>query len=213
MASAFFTGKGRFLVLFSLCTPHLPLSKRTLGPRLGVRKCVFQSLLWKFWPRDHGQILLLSDISFYSHKMRRTAEVADVLALHFSGFRMLWTRMTNLCFSTPLSSTLVCVDSDASLGCARHWKGGKFFFFFLYVLYTRRPWCDGLRGLATPHTQYYSTFCLKGRKKWIYWLATLTRACVSGLLLCGMIRLQWQGQVKLEQQKTSLTFTWTQGHS
>lgn len=130
MASAFFTGKGRFLVLFSLCTPHLPLSKRTLGPRLGVRKCVFQSLLWKFWPRDHGQILLLSDISFYSHKMRRTAEVADVLALHFSGFRMLWTRMTNLCFLTPLSSTLVCVDSDASLGCARHWKGGKFFFFF-----------------------------------------------------------------------------------
>lgn len=210
MASAFFTGKGRFLVLFSLCTPHLPLSKRTLGPRLGVRKRVFQSLLWKFWPRDHGQILPLSDISFYGHKMRRTAEVADVLALHFSGFRILWTRMINLCFSTPLSSTLVCGTAMLLLDVQGTEKEESFFFF---VLYTRWPWCDGLRGLVTPHSQYYSTFCLKGRKKWIYWLATLTRACVSGLLLCGMIRLQWQGQVKLEQQKTSLTFTWTQGHS
>ena len=129
MASAFFTGKGRFLVLFSLCTPHLPLSKRALGPRLGVRKRVFQSLLWKFWPRDHGQILPLSDISFYSHKMRRTAEVADVLALHFSGFRILWTRMINLCFSTPLSSTLVCGTACFSWMC-KALKRRKVFFFF-----------------------------------------------------------------------------------
>lgn len=144
MASAFFTGKGRFLVLFSLCTPHLPLSKRTLGPRLGVRKRVFQSLLWKFWPRDHGQILPLSDISFYSHKMRRTAEVADVLALHFSGFRILWTRMINLCFSTPLSSTLVCGTACFSWMC-KALKRRKVFFFFVCAVYqtTLMWWTTG----------------------------------------------------------------------
>lgn len=211
MASVFFTGKGRFLVLFSLCTPpHLPRSKWTLGPRLGVRKCVPVLAL-----KSAGHMIMDRSsrclTCFCIHKMRRTAEVADVLALHFSGFRILWTRMINLGLSTPLSSTLVCGTEMLPLDVQGTEKEESFFFF--NVLYTRRPWCDGLRSLVTLRTQYYSTLCLKGRKEWIYWLATLTRACVSGLLLCGMIRLQWQGQVKLEQQKTSLTFTWTQGHS
>lgn len=56
----------------------------------------------------------------------------------------------------------------------------------------------------TLHTQCYSTLRLKRRMEWIYWLGTLTQTCVSGLLLCGMIRLQCQGQVETRTTKDLL---------
>ena len=128
MASVFFTGKGRFLVLFSLCTPpHLPRSKWTLGPRLGVRKCVPVLAL-----KSAGHMIMDRSsrclTCFCIHKMRRTAEVADVLALHFSGFRILWTRMINLGLSTPLSSTLVCGTEMLPLDVQGTEKEESFFF-------------------------------------------------------------------------------------
>ena len=207
-------GKRDFLFSSLFANPPSSPFKVNTGPRTWSQETCVPVLALK----SAGHVIMdrssRSLTCFCIHKMRGTAEVADVLALHFSGFRILWTRMINLGLSTPLSSTLVCGTAMLLLDVQGTEKEESFFFFFFFnVLYTRRPWCDGLRGLVTLCTQYYSTLCLKGRKEWIYWLATLTRACVSGLLLCGMIRLQWQGQVKLEQQKTSLTFTWTQGHS
>ena len=160
MASVFFIGKERFLVLFSLCTPHLPLSKQTPGPRLGVRKRVFQSpCSEKCWPCDHGQILPLSDISFCIHKMRRTAEVADVLAFCFSGFRILWTRMINLCLSTPLSSTLVYGTAMLLLDVQGTEKKESFFFFFFFlcaVYQTTLVWWTTGSG-DTAHSVLFNT--------------------------------------------------------
>lgn len=156
---------------------------------------------------------LSSDTSLLTCQMRGGNIGSWCLDLWFSiqWLSDFWTRAVNLSLSKP-SSTLVWGTAMPFLSwmCKALKRKKKLFF---YVLYTRRPWCDRLWDLVTLHTQYYSTLWLKGRKEWIYWLVTLTRVCVSGLLLCGMIRLQWQGQVKLEQQKTSLTLTWPQGHS
>lgn len=147
MASVFFIGKGRFLVLFSLCTPHLPLSKQTPGPGLGVRKCVFQSpCSEKCWPHDHGQILPLSDISFCIHKMRRTAEVADVL-LSISVASGFCEPGWSIFAFQPLSHPPLCVGQQCFSWMCKALKRRKvvLFIFFLCAVYqmTLMWWTTG----------------------------------------------------------------------
>ena len=132
MASVLFTGKRRFLVLISLCTPPSSPFKVDTGPRTWSQETCVPVLALKsaghvIMDRSSGSLTC-----FCIHKMRRTAAVAEVLALHFSGFRILWTRMISLGLSTPLSSTLVCGTAMLLLDVQGTEKEESFFCFFFF---------------------------------------------------------------------------------
>ena len=126
-------GKRDFLFSSLFANPPSSPFKVNTGPRTWSQETCVPVLALK----SAGHVIMdrssRSLTCFCIHKMRGTAEVADVLALHFSGFRILWTRMINLGLSTPLSSTLVCGTAMLLLDVQGTEKEESFFFFFFLI--------------------------------------------------------------------------------